>query len=194
MKMIFKKYLARLAAVLLVCAGSALASDQLNQVPVFHGYVEEDTEIELDGNYIVIYSLGGNTDVAWEEGKKLQGKTCIVMSAASAALQILLPYCKERFYFPDKGSIQFHSTHLVYVGTCALNVYDAVEAVTSLTKSNTRMISHMLESGFPLSETWLHKALREEYLFKGKGLEHLHPWLRPVTECFHCPTWLQMLR
>lgn len=144
------------------------------------------------GDYVVIHSPGGRIDVAWQLGPQLKGKTCIIKGAASAALQILLPFCKERYYLPS-GFVMFHSTHVMFPPDAMFSQADLEMIAKDMALDTDRMIVHLMANGFPLSEAWLKKVVKEASLIKGKGLLHLHPWLLPVEQCFHCPEWIKML-
>lgn len=190
--------------VLLICSLASLASAKPDkqefprynlegiQVPQL-GQINEYYPIEPSRFYL-INSPGGIIDTAFIAGVHLQGKTCIIKYAASAALQILLPYCKDRYYLPD-AQIQFHSAHVVFFGfgSFMMSMWDAASIFESLVKDNKRMIQHMLSSGFPGTDKQVLQWAKDEVLWKGDDLGNFKGWARPIHECRHCPLSWQKL-
>lgn len=145
-----------------------------------------------DGEIFVINSPGGIIDSAFMAGIRLQGKTCIVKHAASAALQILLPFCKHRYFLPD-AMVQFHSSHVMYtvLGTIMFSMWDAQEMADKLSEHNTRMIQHMIASGIPLLPQEILEHARKETIWRAPELGKLGTWIQPIQECKHCPEALR---
>jgi hypothetical protein len=146
-----------------------------------------------DNDIVLIYSPGGETDAAFVMAEQVKDKTCVVVGAGSAALMIVLPACKERFYI-EGAFLQFHSANIMFDRMVGLNQWDMEQFAAELKVLNNRILNHMLEKGVPFSEDFLKKAMREDTFIPHGGLRHWHPWLRPVSECLHCPTWVVMLR
>jgi ATP-dependent protease ClpP protease subunit len=121
-----------------------IETPQLGDIGLF--YPIEESE------FYIFNSKGGIIDTAFAVGDRLKGKTCIIEYAASAALQILLPYCTHRYYLPTV-KITFHSAHSVMqvFGSFTINMWDAEEIFNNLKAENLRMVRHMHGSGFPMT-------------------------------------------
>lgn len=156
------------------------------------GTIVEDFKIP-PSEYLIFYSNGGNTDVAFMTGPALTNRTCIIKLAESAALQILLPFCKERYYLPE-ARVTFHASHIMAPHDVLLSREDLKSAIIVLESTDALMIQHMLNFQFPLSQVWLKGAVKGNFTIAGSGLQNLHPWILPISECSHCPIWLKMLR
>lgn len=158
--------------------------------PVVLGGILENTDIPPT-RYLVVRSSGGIVHLADELGQKLGNVTCVVDYAASAALQLILPGCKERYYLPW-GKIQFHSAHVGVSG--AVNMWWAQEAASRLEEANLLMIGRMLGSGLNITKDALYLHLMFETYADGDSItEVLGDWIRPISECAHCPLSWQKL-
>ena len=142
--------------------------------------------------YLVINSPGGYVTTAFAAVHHLRNMTCVVSYAASAAWQILLPACKERYYLPWAVTA-FHSTHVDMYGP--MNMWDTTDLAVALQETNIKMTNHMLSSGFPMGPKEFFKHLKEETVSRGKELDRFYPWIKPVSECNHCPlSWKRIKR
>lgn len=148
---------------------------------------------------LVIKSPGGVIDAAFSIVPHLGKVICVVDYAASAALQIVLPACEERYYLPW-ARVAFHSAHaqitLPPFQTLQLSEWDAVDLANSLAYENRRMLRHMLASGMPFSLKELVKHIREETEFRGPQISQAFGnWLRPISQCATCPiSWKRLTK
>lgn len=161
----------------------------------FLGEIGQDTVLP-EGQYILINSPGGQVDRAFQLATQVKDKTCIVFNAGSAALMIVFPACKERYYMPN-ALFQFHNAIMMipafYPRPLAIDQWSAAELSFDLAVTNERILKHMLDNGVPFSEAWLRKVMRESSPIKGGSLRYWVPWAKPISDCLHCPTYIKML-
>ena len=182
------RYILFVLALVFFLSLIAKADDAVSVVPTIESISEDFTVPDNEG-IVIINSDGGHVAVAIDAAPKLYQVTCIVQRAASAALQVLLPACKERFYLPD-ASLQFHGA--VVVGSGQLSEWVARDILTALSHANTFFVNFMLSSGFPMPAASIRTGLKNETLFEGKDLGLLSPWIRPVSLCLTCPQNLDL--
>lgn len=158
--------------------------------------ISRPTELPATGDYVYIDSPGGEINRAFELASQVQGKTCIVFRAASAALMIILPACKER-YFVKGALFVFHSASIFIppfqLQGVMLSQWELEEIAIALSKDNERILRHMINNKVPFSEAWLKKQMQENTELSGEALRHWYPWARPVAECLHCPDWTKLV-
>ena len=148
---------------------------------------------------LVIKSPGGVINTAFSMVPHLGKVICVVDFAASAALQIVLPACDERYYLPW-AVVAFHSAHAIIMvppfRPFAINMWDAAELTKTLEADNKRMLRHMLASGIPFSPNELLKHIKEETVFRGPQISQAFgDWLRPISQCASCPiSWKRMTK
>lgn len=155
------------------------------------GEIHENTKIP-EKDYVIIDSNGGDIYHAFDIGGEFKDKTCIVKKARSAALQVILPFCKERYYLPD-AVIQFHSAGLSPKDLAKEGEFELLTEpllmviLESIQYSNVIMTMHMIESGIPLTMEQIYIGLMKNTTISGLSLKILHPWMLPISECSHCP-------
>lgn len=158
--------------------------------PVVIGDIAEDS-IVLPSRFVVVQSAGGFVDAAHRMGDSLGNVTCVVDRAASAALQILLPSCKDRYYLPWT-QLQFHSAHMGVQG--GISMWWAEQAYLRLKAANARMVDLLLRSGIPLSSDMLYFHLRLETFVEAPAITTFFgDWMKPISQCHHCPLSWQTL-
>jgi hypothetical protein len=177
--------------LILLCLPALAGADAPKESP-FLGEIDLDTPLPDTGSYVYILSPGGSIDRAFELAEQVKGKTCIIFGAASAALMIVMPACKER-YFVYNAIIQFHSAGVVLPPMYFLKEWDAAYLASELAKANLRIMRHMVLNGVPWSPEFLEVAMRLDLDFAGEELGQWGEWLRPVQECTHCPYWTKLV-
>jgi len=146
---------------------------------------------------LLVKSSGGVIDTAFSMVPHLGKVICVVGYAASAALQIVLPACDERYYLPW-AMIAFHSAHahipVMPFRPFVINMWDAAELTKRLEADNRRMLRHMRASGIPFSPRELLKHIKEETVFRGPQISRAFgDWLRPISQCATCPiSWKRL--
>jgi hypothetical protein len=157
----------------------------------FLGVIDERTPLPAE-DYVYFLSPGGHVDKAFEMVPFFRNKTCIVFGAGSAALMILLPACKERYYVQN-ARVVFHSA--VYLQVFGeVNQQSAEEAAEILRDTNQKMLLHMVQYGMPFEPDIIKEFMKQNTLFVGSELQVFHPWMVPVEQCQHCPFWTKMLQ
>lgn len=157
----------------------------------FMGDIDEETVLD-DSPYVFINSRGGLVDRSFELVPELKEKTCIVFNAASAALMIVLPACKER-YFVEGARLGFHSA--VYSGYFSqITEWSAKQAALNLAAANRRMMYHMIQHQAPFTPQELELHMRNNTLFTSDQIRAWNKWILPVEQCEHCPSWTKMVQ
>lgn len=191
-----KLFFRRVGVLLLAAAFFASAQGAALTQDIFQRGITAGEPLRVVGDYVFILSQGGTVDTAFSFVPELESKTCIVFAAASAALMIMLPACKER-YFVTGAILGFHNATLVLpalnTSPISISQWDAEALALLLKLSNDKILKHMLERGTPFSEAFLRKAMRENLVLTGSALMYWVPWLRPVSECSHCPAWTKLV-
>jgi hypothetical protein len=191
----FRLLIQRLAVLvsLFVVLPAAVQADETGSPSPFLEEIGLTSSLPATGNYVFLFSPGGSVDGAFALVPQLKDKTCIVFAAASAALMIVLPACKER-YFVQGAVVQFHSAGVVLPPAYFLNQWDARQLAIELERANLRIITHMVLHGVPWSPEFLDQAMKTDAVFVGEQLGQWGTWLRPVEQCTHCPFWTQIVR
>jgi len=184
----------RIAAWLGVLTSIPVALPKANYV----GEIKHDTKAPTT-EYVLIRSPGGSIQAANEIAYTMHNKICIVQYAASAALQIILPACKERYYV--RGAVlMFHSAGFFaedfihdygkgFLNQTAFEIF----YLTAL-DHNISMATKMLRSGYSAAnaQAIVDDMLKETTIHLDK--KSLGDWIRPVEECTHCQEFLNTLR
>jgi hypothetical protein len=188
----FKKLVSYLSVTLLALVPSMVQAS----APIPSHFLEDimpGTQLPATGDYVFILSGGGSIDDAFRLAEQVKSKTCIVFAAASAALMIVLPSCKER-YFVKGAVLAFHSAGIYLPPSYFLTEWDAAEFAKGLAEANLRIKSHMVLSGVPWDPTFIELAMRTDIVISGEDVGQWAAWLKPVDQCTHCPTWTQLVR
>lgn len=157
----------------------------------FFGAIEEHSVVP-EGDYVFINSPGGLVDRSFEMVPELENKTCIVFNAASAALMIILPACKERYYVQN-ARLGFHSA-VYFLMFFELTQWGAEYAARELAEANQRVLLHMVQSGAPFTPDVIHYHMQQNTIFDAETIHVWEPWLKPVEQCYHCPDWVKMIQ
>lgn len=157
----------------------------------YFGTIEQDSVVP-EGDYLYIWSPGGLVDKSFELLPEVENKTCIVFGAASAALMIILPACKERYYVRN-ANLVFHSA-VYFLLFVELNQWNAQWAAQQLAEANERVLLHMIANGVPFTVDQLKYHMRNNTWFHKGNIKEWHPWILPVEECTHCPDWTKMVQ
>lgn len=182
--------------ILLVITSLAFMQASQPKSDLFLTDILLDTRIPDTGEYVYIYSPGGIIDKAFSLVPEVSNKTCIVFGAASAALMIILPACKERYYVTN-AVFQFHSASAFIPPFMPRGVmisqWDAEFLAAELARDNDRIVRFMLNNQVPFSEAWIRQQMKNNTVLVGNALGYWSPWARPVSECIHCPEWTKMV-
>lgn len=177
-------------ATLLMIFTPLMATQSEGESPFF-GAIEEDSVVP-EGDYLLINSPGGLVNKSFELLPDVEGKTCIVFNAASAALMIILPACKERYYVKN-ANLVFHSA-VYFLFFAELNQWNAEWAAQQLREANERVLLHMVSHQIPFTPEVLNYHMQQNTWFHGEDIKVWEPWILPVEQCTHCPDWTKMLQ
>ena len=164
--------------------------------PVPSPFLEEilpGTQLPATGDYVFILSPGGSINDAFRLAEQVKDKTCIVFAAASAALMIVMPSCKERF-FVNGAILGFHSAGVYLPPSYFLTEWEAAELAQQLALANLRIKSHMVLNGVPWTPEFLELAMRTDTLLSGEDVGQWPQWLKPINQCEHCPSWTRLVQ
>lgn len=176
------------AALLVLPAKSSVELPSFVVGPIHPGFTVPSEDV------VLFLSTGGLIEKAYLSAPALKNKICVVKLAASAAFQILLPACKERYYTKD-AILGFHSAHVMFPdGMGLISPWTLNLIAEDLQQNNDRMIGTMLMSFFPMSYSGIKAALKDEMVLEGEAISVLHPWIKPVSECNSCPDYIKMIR
>ena len=157
----------------------------------FFGTIEEHSVVP-EGDYLFINSPGGLVDRSFDMLPDVKNKTCIVFNAASAALMIILPACKERYYVQNANLI-FHSA-VYFLWFVEVTQWSAEWKAQQLRKANERVLLHMVAHQIPFTPTVLDYHMKQNTWFHGDDIKVWEPWIKPVEQCTHCPDWTKMIQ
>lgn len=170
--------------LLLLFFSTALASS----LPPALNTIKPDTQLP-NSPYILIASRGGNVEQAFYLATLLQDKICIVLYADSAALQIILPACKERYYVPH-ANFGFHTAGRM-INERHYSPWAAQAYYESIMKVNKRMADHMIKSGLSYTEETLLNHMKNDTIIK--DMSFFKGWIKPVEQCEECPFYTKLL-
>lgn len=183
--------LSALNATLLMLMPSFLFDADVRSEAPFFGTIQQDSTVP-DSDYVFINSPGGLVYKSFEMVPQLEGKTCIVFNAASAALMIILPACKERYYVPN-ARLGFHSA-VFFLMWFELNQWNAQEAASALAEANQQVLFHMIGKGVPFTPDVLQYHMQQNTVFDAETINVWEPWILPVEQCKHCPDWTKTVQ
>jgi hypothetical protein len=176
------------AALLVLPAKSSTELPSYVVGPIGPGFMVPNEEV------VVFISPGGHIETAYRAAPMLKDKICVVKLAASAAFQILLPACKERYYTKE-ALLGFHSAHVMFPdGMGLMSPWMLNQIADNLQQTNDQMIGTMLMSFFPMSYSGIRASMKDELALFGEAIMVLHPWIKPVSECTSCPDYIKMIR
>lgn len=157
----------------------------------FFGEINHEATVPA-GDYVFINSPGGLVDKSFEMVPELENKTCIVFNAASAALMIILPACKERYYVQN-ARLGFHSA-VYFLMFWELTQWGAEYAAKELAEANRRVLIHMVQHGAPFTPDVIQYHMQQNTVFDAETIHVWEPWIKPVEQCYHCPDWVKMVQ
>lgn len=178
-------------ATLVMIFAPMMTLTQSDGTDPFFGVIEEDSTIP-ESQYVFINSPGGLVNHSFDLVPELKDKTCIVFNAASAALMIILPACKERYYVQN-ANLVFHSA-VYFLTFVELNQWNAEWAANQLAEANQRVLLHMIAHDAPFTSDVLQYHMKQNTWFHGEDIKVWEPWILPVEQCYHCPEWTKMIQ